>query len=1598
MQLLSHLPADTNMGFVLIQHLAPDQPSALVHLLSQTTVLPVHEATDKKRILPNHVYVIAPSTALRVTKGILRVQERAQTSGTQHSIDVLFESLAHDLGEHAIGIVLSGNASDGTQGLVTIKACGGLTFAQDDSAQYQSMPHSAIAAGCVDRVLSPVQIAEELIRIARHSYALPVPHLMNGEAPETTPSAPPLDALAEETITNGLDFQALLEFVRNHSKVDFALYKSATINRRIARRMTLHGIIAPEDYTRLLQRDSHEADRLYTDLLISVTGFFRDPDAFEALSRETFPALLDLAGGGQPRIWVAGCSTGQEAYSLAMAFAEFSERAGAARSPQIFATDLNEAQIDKARAGLYPDTIAQEMSPERLRRFFIAKEGGGYHVIKELRERIVFARHNLLSDPPFSRMDLITCRNLMIYLEPHVQRKVLANLHYALKPHGFLFLGSSESIGAGTDRFQALNKKYKIYTRRPGGSAPQLEPTVGPQNRKTREPATGVLVRRPERHSTLPELNVQREADRVTVKRFAPPGVLINADWQILQFRGSTSPYLGPPSHRASFQIGDMARDDLRRPLRAVINKAMKEDQAVRKECEDVILEVIPLKNLSERHYLILFEPLDAAKTERSEPLIADHGDSPSDSGKSRARAKMKTTRQFLRWEREIAEARDYAQALQEQYETANEELQTSNEEARSANEELQSTNEQLQTSKEEIDSANEELITVNAELAHSNAELSRLNDDFVNLQASVNLPIVVLSHDLRVRSFTARAAPLFSLATADVGQSINGIRHQLNCPDLGALAAEVIDTVSTKEREIQERAGHWYLLRMQPYMTTDRKVDGAVLVLLDIDAIKRSTLASRRALDYAEAMLRTARIPLLALHSDLRVNTANEAFYRTFKLAPEAVVGRELFSLDENAWDTQELRSLLLEILPRDGVINDFHMVHDFPGLGQRTMWLNAQRMPGPNGAVDMIVMSIEDVTEQLAARDGVRRSEVRFRRLFEAAQDGIIIIDPVSGKISDANPFIADFLGYQRTDFIGQRLEDVGLFPNAAACEEALTALAREDDVRYDNMRVQGRDGHGYIVEVAGHAYEESERPVFQFSIRDTTARARALDALRASEARFQAVADNVPVMIWMRDSNDQVTYFNRVWQAFVGGADDQSKDDHWRAAIHPEDRTRVLAEYARAFADQTRFESKYRLRQNGGDYRLILDVGAPLMNDGKLSGYVGSCLDITEREQIDSELLKSSKLESIGILAGGIAHDFNNLLTAIIGNIGLARLSLDPDGDLYKGLVAAEYAGLRARDLAQQLLIFAQGGAPIQNVLSLGGLLEEWISFAMRGSPVKTITAIASDLWPVEADSGQLSQVINNLIINAQQAMPQGGTIEVTAENVTLHIGSGLPFTGDYVRTTITDHGMGIAKNHLAKVFDPFFTTKPKGTGLGLATSYAIVKKHRGHLTVHSEIGQGATFCIYLPASHKAVPAAQGPQSLPSPGAGKILFMDDEPVIRRFASSALESFGYQVECVENGTQAIASYRLALAQGAPYLGVILDLTIPGGMGGRDTMRALLAIDPKVNAIVSSGYSNDPIMANFSAYGFCGRIAKPYQIDDLRRTAAMFSKPSKGE
>jgi two-component system CheB/CheR fusion protein len=1090
-ELLHNLPADTGIAFVLVQHLDPTHESILSEILSKSTPVAVRQVANNTRLEPNQVYVIPPNAKMSIVRGVIKLVTGPRKAGEQHSIDHFLQSLAEERGPQAIGVILSGSGSDGTLGLQAIKSAGGITFVQDDTAKYESMPRNAIASGCVDFVLPPAKIAQELGRIARHPHLVPLA----------------ID-FSEELSKEGSDYKKVLQLLRMRSGVDFTLYKPPTIHRRISRRMALNQVPRLSAYLRYLREHPVEIDALYQDVLINVTAFFRNPEAFRVLKDRVFPSLLRTRSADHPvRVWVLGCSTGQEVYSIAMAFMEYAAQSASQVALQVFGTDINETVLDKARAGLYPRGELAGVSQERLRRFFVEEEAG-WRICKPIREVCVFAKHDLLVDPPFSRMDLLSCRNLMIYLQPALQKRLLPIFHYALRPSGFLLLGNSETIGEFTSLFAPEDKTHKLYAKRPGASRPEFKMGVNPGL----EQKPSARQKRPALTAELTgEMEAQKEADRIILAKYAPAGVLVNEGLEVLQFRGHTGLYLEPAQGRASHNLAKMLREGLFLPVRSAIQQARKTGETVRSEDIDfaydsqsrhATIEVVPLKSLKERWFLVLFEPPVARRpgAEKGEPVQRRPALPPN---------VVAAQREVTRLRNELAATRDYLQQVMEQYGAANEELQSSNEEAQSSNEELQSINEELETTKEELQSTNEELTTVNEEMGNRNLELHRMNSDLHNVLGAVQMCIVVLDAGLCIRRFTPLAERILNLGPTDVGRSIAGVRPNVDVPDLERIIVEVVKEVRPLDREVQDKSGRWFSLRILPYKTVENRIEGAVLVLVDIDALKRSEQRLQGTLHDAEAIIETVREPLVVLDAELKVRRANRAFYQVFRLSPTELEGQKLNELGGGQWNITELTRRLREVLPDQTAFNDFQVEREFERIGRRTMLLNGRPMLGEPGR---ILLAIEDITERKQL-EVLRESEQRFRTLAEALPQ--LVWTSVPDGICDYfNSKWADYTGVPVGQLLGLKWRETIHAEDRERTYDFWCA-ALKGDVPYDlEYRIRRKDGVFHWFKVRATPLRDTAGQIVKWfgTCTDIEDQKEAQRLIQQSEARLKALSEEL------------------------------------------------------------------------------------------------------------------------------------------------------------------------------------------------------------------------------------------------------------------------------------------------------------------------------------------------------------------------------------------------------------------------------------------------------------------------------------------------------
>jgi two-component system CheB/CheR fusion protein len=964
-ELLAAMAPDTGMAFVLISHLSPEHESHLVEILARRCPMPVHEIRQGVAPEPNNVYVIPRGTRVALANGKFFLEARNPTGPNPMAIDHFFRSLAAHQKHRAIGVVLSGMDNDGSLGLTAIKGEGGIAIVQSpESALFAAMPRSGIAVDHVDLILPPAQIAVELGLLARQFQS-------SGLLALEQRRAAPDDA---QHITR------ILSMLRSVSGIDFRLYKSATIRRRIARRMLLNKIDRLVEYVEFLQRDPQEVKKLHEDVLINVTRFFRDPEVFEAVGFELLPSLLSDHATDRPvRLWVAGCSTGEEVYSLAICLLEYFANHKAEPAIQIFGTDANEFSVEKARQGIYPESISADVSADRLHRFFIKTENG-YQVSKRLRDLCIFARHNLCSDPPFSRLDLISCRNVLIYLGAKVQKHILQTVNYALRPGGYLLLGSSESIREHSELFLPTNRQHRFYQRvgSMGLSPDFVPPSFSPD-------LAGLPHRdHPMTSDVWSEVETQRAADRLILTRYGPAGVVINSKMDVLQVRGHTSPYLEHSPGAPTFNLLRMAKNGLAPALRDAVQRAISDKAPVKvdgirlRERDRVLqlsIEILPIQNPAPREtfYLVVF----LAPPDRGVALTeSNYSPEPAVDDDERAH-------QIVRLREDLGSTQLYLHSLIEERDARNQELISAYEEIQSSNEELQSSNEELETAKEELQSINEELQTINEELRTRNADLLQAGNDLLNLLNSVNIPVLMLASDLTIRHFTPPAERLMHVRSSDIGRRITEIRLNLATGDIESVLLEVLDTLGTKELEVQDRHGRWHMLRIRPYRTAENRIEGLVLVLVDIDQIRRAENALREARDMAQSVIECVLIPLVVLDRDLRVTLTNVAFRDLAALEKQSIERRSFPEFVSLAWGMKTITPLL-KSLAEGGP--DFNIEHSTAGEDPRDFHINGRAVQLDGGPA--LLLTVEDITSRKQADLLIERERQRLQAEIERAQ----------------------------------------------------------------------------------------------------------------------------------------------------------------------------------------------------------------------------------------------------------------------------------------------------------------------------------------------------------------------------------------------------------------------------------------------------------------------------------------------------------------------------------------------------------------------------------------------------------------------------------
>ncbi|MBN1842639.1 MAG: PAS domain-containing protein [Deltaproteobacteria bacterium] len=1335
----THMPSDSNIAFVVIQHLSPRHKSIMSSILSKCTKMQVSELKDSVRIQPNRVYLNPPNKNVVIINRTLQLIDLVKTDGINLPIDCFFKSMAQDLAEKAICIILSGTATDGTLGLKAVKGEGGIGMVQDpDSAKYDGMPRSAIATGIVDFILPVEKIPGALVRYVKAPF-IRVPkriEVTDDQFPEYV--------------------QEIFALIRRATGHDLSHYKQTTIRRRIERRMAVHQIDKISHYVKYLQEIPAETDILFKDMLIGVTNFFRDPDAFEVLKEKALPPLLNAKQDDFPiRVWVQGCSTGEEAYSMAILLSEAMDMLKQSFDVQIFASDIDAQAIEHARTGIYPDSIAADVSQGRLRQFFV-KEDNTYKAREQIRERIVFAVQNVIKDPPFSKIDLLSCRNLLIYMDTQLQKKVLSLCHYTLNQGGILFLGPSESIGEFTDLFWPVDNKWKIFKRK---DVVVERPREYPEMPFHHRPSFGEA----EDKRVPAEADIHEVAERVILENYAPPGVLVNERYEIVHFMGKTDMYLEPPTGKASFNITKMAREGLRFKLATALNNAMKQKKTIsynalrikhngKYRIVDLTVRPLTEASITPAYLLVMFDD----KTPAEEPAgkktkkVAEDGAAPV----------------LVSLERELESTKEHLQATIEEMETSNEELKSTNEELQSVNEELQSTNEELETSKEELQSTNEELVTVNTELQKKVEELSQANNDIHNLFASTEIGTIFLDTELCIKRFTPAMTQIFNLIQTDLGRPISDITTRINYDQTEKDAREVLKTLVQKEIELQDSRGDWFLMRILPYRTTENVIDGVVINFVNISEIRQSKQAAQEALEYAQTIVDTVREPLVVLDVDLRVISASRSFYEIFQATPEETNGRLFYDLGNREWDIPKLRELLEQILPKSSVFDDFEVEHDFETIGRRAMLLNARQMCIEAKETQFILLALEDITERKRANELLHSINEVFQEAMTCETEEEL------GKKCLA---VAEKLTDSKFGFLGE-LNSAGLMDKIAISDPGWNPCEMPDS--------------------------EAVRAIENMEI-------RAIDRSTIREGKSRIV----------------------------------NKDE---MATHP-DRVGTLEGHP----ETTAF------------------LGVPLKHEGKIIGMIGlgnkeSGYDASDQEAAEAlsvaivavlrkkraedalreaqdELIRKEKLAILGQLAGGVGHELRNPLTALKNAAYFLNMTLkEPEPKVKATLEILNKEVGTSEKIISSLLDFTRPKAPTIQKVDINEIVEEALSRNTVPKNIEVVRELDDGLPAIPGDPDQLSQVFGNLILNAAQAMPEGGRLTVKSQVE----------SPEQVAIRVEDTGAGIPEENLAKVFEPLFTTKARGIGLGLALTKILVERNGGTIEVESEAGEGTTFTVGLP----------------------------------------------------------------------------------------------------------------------------------------------------
>jgi len=1537
-QLLPSLPDNENIVYIVCQHMDPRHDSMLSSLLSGSTTMPVVQIENNQQIVPDTVFIAPPGHDVLVDESNFKLHGRRQPVGPKPSVDRLLTSLAEQHKERAAGFILSGTGSDGALGMRAIKAHGGLTIAQSpDTAKYGGMPRSAISTGSVDLVLDAPKIGGELGAILQNPVLA---------------STDPVEKQAPD------DLARLMGLMKKHLGHDFSEYKENTVLRRINRRLAVHKLSSLGEYIEYAERNPKDLEGLVKDILISVTEFFRDKEAFEKL-RGSIGELIDSKSPGAPiRIWVPGCSSGEEVYSIAFLFKQVSHERGKPSTLQIYATDIDGDMVKLARSGIYSEASLVHIDKQMKDRCFNSDEGQ-YRVNKSIREQVVFAQHNIIDDPPFSHIDLIACRNLLIYFSTALQNRLMTTFHYSLNPGGVLFLGKSESIGVHNDLFAPIHKKWRIFRRLDTGRTTPAAFHRNLSSHKAPEP-----INKAARKSKAP--SHQDIMDRAVSSVFGPPSVLVNDQLQLLYAKGDCKRYFEITEGNIGPDIFDLVRRELKAPLRTVLAKAIRENTSVFS-----LKNRLPVSEDAVRYVDIHAHAGDQEAIPQGYILISfiEH-EQESPAGDMADAAGGQMEKRLVELEQELAASHERLQSSMEELETSSEEMQSMNEELQSANEELQATNEELETSNEELQATNEELATVNQEMLVRGSELSEANADLENVFKRMGIPLMVLDTDLRIRRYTPALDQVFDFMPGDRGQLVTNIGTSLVITDFKKRLEDVLST-GASHREIVRGPGMFYEMRVYPYHDEQNAINGLLVSFYDI------TLASQREQEF-RALAENAPDVVTRFDRELRYLYLNEIIERYSDRKRKDFLGktnREMGLPDELCalWDREVAKVL------ETGVDASF----EFESLTPEGRVHFATRVV-PERAPDGTIVSAMAISRDITS---LKRSEQAYKNTVESIADGFMVLDE-NLRVEYFNDAAGKMLGRTADEVLGLPLFDS--FPEARGSvfeEKYRQVLATGEKAGFETWFDTPPYENWYKVSV--YPRDGSISVYFQITTPQKTAQ---LETARQREL-FQAILDHIPVHIVLYDAKIQTLHVNKEFQKKTGWTEAEIEQGDIMEMCYPDPEYR---EQVAAYMEEPSTEwREFSMQTKGGTSLDMIWSNVNLSSGSR----IGIGIDISDKKQLEQLLRRRAKLEALGTLAGGIAHDFNNCLAAILGYADLALELNREQADCRDEIEEVITASKTARDLVKQILTFSQNTAVkktpvnvIRTVSDVVRMLSSTVPSYIRIEPELTTEPVV-----VMADATQIHQVIMNLCTNAVDAMRgDDGILRISVQRIRKED------TGDktnsriesetLLQLSIADTGTGIEPEMVDRLFDPYFSTKgPRyGSGLGLAMVEGIVTNLGGEITVESTVGQGSEFTVFLPALSAAdankvsLPGEIHETATDSSGSERILVLDDDQALCRVLTRLLKRMGYTATSYIDPKAALEAFK---KNPGDFDLVITDMTMPGMTGDRFG-RAVKELAPDIPVIMCTGYSEQYIPRNIEEIGIDAVLLKP--VDHRELSAAI--------